>query len=351
MDIIGGKAQFKRVTRRILCVHTVDVILPFHRDDLFLRIAINSVLKSTNVAVRLILIDDRKESTPIVDLDSRITLRTGGVGYAAALNSALPFLQSDYVALMNSDDWSSPERLVKQISALNRSGKSFSICALKKFKGSRIVPALLGEFQGDSFDPRVLLLGAYGANATWLSTREAWIENVNFEDSLISDWLSSFMFLEKLAPIYVNENLYWYRQHATQTTSTESQQRESFRELLDEASLLAETLNVLDKDFEMNFRITAAPYSLVCLPERSELIAAWKYLGLLERLRITGAENLVLRRRFFVSLKLLQRGYLRFDTLTALLIGSIEIVSSVIRESLTRIPSELKNAKPELVQP
>lgn len=331
-------------------MQTVDVILPFHRDDLFLRIAINSVLGSREVNVRLILIDDRPHPTPIFDLDPHISLQTGGVGYAKALNSALPLLNSDYVALMNSDDWSSPDRFIKQIGAIERSGKDFAICALKKFKGSRIAPALMGEQQGDVYDPRVLLLGAYGANATWLSTRRAWIENVKFDESDISDWLSSFKILPKVSPVFVNEYLYWYRQHDKQTTNSESQRKNSFRDLLVQASNLANELNLFDEHFEMNFRITAAPYSLSGLPERWELLSAWTYLKSIRELQIPGAENLLIRRRFLLAFKLVQRLYLRLDIFAALLVGFIELMSSVVGERLTLIPEGLRSSNQESVK-
>jgi hypothetical protein len=251
---------------------------------------------------------------------------------------------------MNSDDWSSPDRFIKQISALERSGGDFSICALKKFKGFRISHALLGELHGDHYDPRVLLLGAYGANATWLSTRKAWIEKVKFEESDISDWLSSFRILPIVSPLYVNENLYWYRQHDEQTTNLESQRRESFRDLLIQASSLANALNLFDENFEMNFRVTAAPYSLNRLPGKLELISAWTYLKSVRELEIAGAENLLIRRRFLVAVKLLRRSYLRFDTLAALLLGAIELGTSIVGDIFTPIPQELRTAKQALVK-
>jgi glycosyltransferase involved in cell wall biosynthesis len=222
----------------------VDVILPFHRDDEFLRVAVDSILASQNVIVRLLLIDDRKIPIAISDLDCYIKVHTEGAGYAEAINSALPHLQSEYVALMNSDDWSSPDRLHKQILSLEKFDAELSICSLKKFEKNHVLPALLGEIETEILDSNILLLGAYGANATWLATSKVWKESVRFEKSNVSDWLTAMKMFNRFRTAYLNENLYWYRKHPNQITSSDFQKRNAHRDLLDEASKLAKNLHI-----------------------------------------------------------------------------------------------------------
>ena len=325
-------------------MHSVDVILPFHRDDGFLRIAINSILASQGVSVRILLIDDRVDSKPIPDLEHIIVSRTGGSGYATAINSAKPHLESEFVSLMNSDDWSSPTRLIKQITALKASRKNLSTCSLIKFRNSRIKPALLGDIAPLEYDPKVLILGAYGANATWVAERDTWIKHIFFEDSSISDWLTAMKIFPQLDIIHVNENLYWYRQHVDQITNSNSQQQATFHDLLDEASKIAKQLDLFDEEFEMNFRITALPYSLTVEPSKSQLLHAWRYLISLNALGIEGADNLILRRRFFVAVKLIQVRYLDFGTLNALITGGFDLLKSLVTSVVQQPPKILRDS-------
>ena len=328
--------------RRLRQVYTVDVILPFHRNDSYLRVAINSILASRDVTVRLLLIDDRKDRSVIPDLDPYIIHRTGGLGYAAALNSAVPYLESDFVALMNSDDWSNPSRLIKQISALENSQENFSICSLIKFKNSHLRPALLGEFDCQEYDSRVLLLGAYGANATWLARRKTWVTSIYFENSSVSDWLSAMKIFPGLKIISVNEKLYWYRQHTSQITKSAIQQSESFGDLLYEASKIAKKTDTYDENFEMNFRITAAPYSLSTRPSRVDLLASWRYLEKIDGLDVLGTKNLILRRRFIVAIQLAQSGYFNFCIIRSIIIGAIDLTVSGFSLIFHRPPRKLR---------
>lgn len=320
------------------------MILPFHRDDGYLRIAIDSILASQGVSVRLLLIDDRVNSSPIPDLEHYIVSRTGGSGYAAAINSAKPHLESDFVSLMNSDDWSSTTRLIKQITALKVSRKNLSTCSLVKFRKSHIRPALLGNFGPPEYDPNVLILGAYGANATWVAERNTWIKHISFEESSISDWLTAMKIFPQLDIIHVNEDLYWYRQHVDQITNSNSQQQAAFRDLLDEASKTAKQLGVFDEGFEMNFQITAVPYSLTVIPSKLQLLSAWRYLDSLNAASISGAENLILRRRFFVAIKLMRVRYLNFSTLRVLIIGGIDLVKSLVASVAQQPPKILRDS-------
>ncbi len=321
------------------------MILPFHRDDHFLRIAIKSILESEGVSVRLLLIDDRRNFSLIPDLDSHIVHRTGGLGYAGALNSAKPYLESEFVALMNSDDWSSPDRLVKQITELERREGDIAICSLAKFKSSRMIPALLGEYKSHDFDCRVLLLGAYGADATWLTRRDTWKSSFHFEESLVSDWLSAMKILPKLKVVSVDEKLYWYRQHTNQVTKMSIQQNEAFMDLLIEAAEIAKPAGLFDENFDMNFQITAAPYSLKTQPSKKDFLAAWKYLQVLESISIPGTSNLISRRKFLVAIRLAHSGYLNFSTVKSILAGALEIIYSTMKLLCQRPPRLLKEWK------
>jgi hypothetical protein len=257
----------------------------------------------------------------------------------------MPYLESEFVALMNSDDWSSPDRLFKQINELDRREGDIAICSLVKFKDSRLIPAFLGEFKSHEFDPRVLLLGAYGADATWLTKRDTWVACFHFEESLVSDWLSAMKILPKLRVVSVNEKLYWYRQHTNQVTKMSVQQNDAFMDLLLQAAEIAKPAGLFDEDFDMNFQITAAPYSLLTRPSKNEFLAAWKYLQVLETISISGTANLILRRKFLVAIRLAQAGYLNLGTARSILTGTLELIYSTLTLIFQRAPRLLRESK------
>ena len=317
------------------------MILPFHRDDIFLREAIRSVLSNKGVSVRLLLVDDRINPEFIPDLDAKIMLRTGGLGYAGAINSAKKLITSDYVALMNSDDWCAPDRFLRQINALSLSGCDLAICGMKKFKDKRLVTSMLGEIVGEEYDSRLLILGAYGANATWLSTKKTWMRFVHFEDSSISDWLSGLTFFSKINVVLVNQTLYWYRQHSLQITNELSQKTRGFHEIIDQASGIAVKLKIFDENFESNFRITAAPYSLSKNPDRGSLKNAWEYLKKIENANLPGASIILKRRKLYVSLRLLKLGYFNGETLLAMMNGGVELIFRFLIDRVGRVPKDL----------
>ncbi len=110
----------------------VDVLLPFHTLDRYFELALDSLAMSQNVNLRLILVDD----TPVQNFDpsnlisrySKIELvRTGGgQGYGVALREGSKFIESQAVALFNSDDLACAARFLNQLFALENADGSIT---------------------------------------------------------------------------------------------------------------------------------------------------------------------------------------------------------------------------------
>jgi glycosyltransferase involved in cell wall biosynthesis len=112
------------------CNISVSVIMPVHNSEAFLSEAIQSILDQTHTNFELVIVDDCSEDTSwtiaseFASRDSRIKLmrnqtnlgivKTRNIGYAHSNP------QYRYIAIMDSDDVSLPERLAKQISFLER---------------------------------------------------------------------------------------------------------------------------------------------------------------------------------------------------------------------------------------
>lgn len=107
----------------------VTILMPIYnvgKQEDFLAEAINSILAQTHSNWELICIDDKSSDNTATLLqafmakDKRIkyTLNQQAKGIAGALNTGIGLAQGEYIARMDSDDISHPERLAKQVSYL-----------------------------------------------------------------------------------------------------------------------------------------------------------------------------------------------------------------------------------------
>jgi glycosyltransferase involved in cell wall biosynthesis len=203
---------------------TVDVIISFHRDDGFLCEAVRSALNSKNVNIRIIAIDNRLMNSPIPMClkDPRIiNVACAEPGYAAALNSSLPYLKSEFIAFLNSDDLHSPERLRIQIDSLLESKSDVSICGIQKFSGKSQVRKKMGDIRVQKFYPQLLLLGFHYTNASWVIKRSVLPQSFHWRidiDHTFADWMffSDYLLKEDIKVDFVNSPLYFQRVHAGQ---------------------------------------------------------------------------------------------------------------------------------------
>ena len=104
----------------------VSVLLPVWNGEAFLEQAIDSVLGQTLSSFELIVIDDGSSdrSAAIAEgftsRDDRVrTLRRPHEGLSASLNAGIAAARGDYVARMDADDVSVPDRLQKQVEYLD----------------------------------------------------------------------------------------------------------------------------------------------------------------------------------------------------------------------------------------
>jgi hypothetical protein len=199
----------------------IDVLLPFHIENSDFYAAINSIQSSRGVKIRLILIDDRKEPKSLTNRpNSSTVINTFGAGYAGALNSAREQIHSPYTAIMNSDDLVHPDRFVIQIETLIDQDSQLCACGIQKFKNKKIIASQFGNLPtSGNLDRRVLLLGAYGVDATWCGKSDWWLKNLEFLDQKMSDWATGMEVSQKFDIYFCSEKLYYYRQHSNQTTA------------------------------------------------------------------------------------------------------------------------------------
>lgn len=102
----------------------ITVLLPVYNCELYIQMAVESILNQTFTDFDFLIIDDASTDATVSILkkfdDSRIQLIQKPVnsGYTNSLNSGLKLAKGEYIARMDGDDISYPERFAKQIAYL-----------------------------------------------------------------------------------------------------------------------------------------------------------------------------------------------------------------------------------------
>lgn len=104
----------------------ITILLPFRNEAATLDAAIASIAVQTCTTWELLLIDNASTdegasiARPWIDRDHRIrVLQEPRIGIAHALNTGLAHSKGQYIARMDADDVSHPERLAKQVAYLD----------------------------------------------------------------------------------------------------------------------------------------------------------------------------------------------------------------------------------------
>ncbi len=114
------------MTLPLVSVPLVSVVLPVRDGAAFVAEAIGSILTQTLDAFELLVVDDgSRDATPAIigglaARDRRIRVLTQpSLGLVPALNRGLAEARGPYVARMDADDLAMPERLARQVAALD----------------------------------------------------------------------------------------------------------------------------------------------------------------------------------------------------------------------------------------
>jgi glycosyltransferase involved in cell wall biosynthesis len=109
----------------------VSVVVPCHRPDAIeLRTAVDSVLRQTHGNLEVLLVDDASgadtqglfEEVAASDPRIRVLRQPVNAGSYAARNRALGEARGEFIAFQDSDDWSHPRRLERQLQPLRSAG-------------------------------------------------------------------------------------------------------------------------------------------------------------------------------------------------------------------------------------
>ena len=124
----------------------VSVLMPVYNCELYIREAVDSILNQTFADFEFIIIDDCSSDATVSIIksfnDSRINLiiKPENTGYTNSLNYGLSIAKGKYIARMDGDDISLPERFAKQIVFLENN-LEYVLCgtALKVINQEKII--------------------------------------------------------------------------------------------------------------------------------------------------------------------------------------------------------------------
>jgi glycosyltransferase involved in cell wall biosynthesis len=103
----------------------VSVIMPVYNGEKYIREAIDSILAQAFSDFELIIIDDNSTDNTIAIIrsyiDARLILKQNAhnLGSSMTRNVGINESRGEYIAFLDSDDWSFPSRLQKQVKFLN----------------------------------------------------------------------------------------------------------------------------------------------------------------------------------------------------------------------------------------
>lgn len=113
----------------------ISVVTAVYNDEKYIRKSVESILQQTYNTFEFIIVDDGSNDNTlsiireIAKSDNRIIILTQqNAGAAAARNLAINSATGKYIAIQDSDDISSPERLQKQLNQLLKSDGNLISC-------------------------------------------------------------------------------------------------------------------------------------------------------------------------------------------------------------------------------
>ncbi len=203
----------------------VSVILPAFNAEKFIEASVSSILNQSYRNIELIAIDDgsRDRTLEIIEkfsFDRRLKIITReNRGLIATLNEAIGIASGDYIARMDADDFSHPERLQIQLSLIESTGADVVGSAIKTFGFCR--PSISLYPTTDSAAKFQLLFNTCFAHPCIFSRRQIFEENLYDQNHKFIEDYELWTRMASRGAIFINspEVLLNYRKTLGQATT------------------------------------------------------------------------------------------------------------------------------------
>lgn len=206
----------------------LSVIMSTYNDSQYIRESIDSILDQTFRDFEFIIIDDASTDNTVEIIrsytDDRIKLiiNEENQGLTKNLNKALTYVTGEYIARMDGDDISLPERFAKQVAYLDNHKDVYLIgCAVKSFGASDLIWLL----PDDSEELRVrMLIRPVFAHPSFMFRKKLIDEGFRYDETFRT--AQDYDFASRVAKVHkigrVQDILMKYRVHDKQISSTSS---------------------------------------------------------------------------------------------------------------------------------
>jgi glycosyltransferase involved in cell wall biosynthesis len=202
-----------------------SVIIPNYNKERYVAAAIRSVLAQTISEIEVIVVDDGStddSARRIADVaaeDQRVRYhrRSGRLGAGAARNLGIRMAKGDLIALLDSDDLYSPDKLEKQLQCLGGSRETVVYCDWWRIdgNGNQLPPFKRGHLKKSGMVFGELLVDSLGINTNLLVPRACFDAVGPYDESLrySEDHDMVLRLSRRFKFKYLDEKLYGYRVH------------------------------------------------------------------------------------------------------------------------------------------
>ena len=222
----------------------VSVVVPCYNHEQFVDAALRSVAEQNYPRLEIIFIDDISKDRSLevarqtlgrTEISSRlervqIIRNDANLGAARTINKGMALAAGDYLAILNSDDFFGPTRFSRIIAAMEsaQTGFGFSRVVPIDHRGVRMplkaLPAMLDQIRNQDMFPAVFPAVSFGffaenmaiSTGNFVFTRKVWETAGPFRNlAYLHDYDFALAAILECEPVYVPEDLYFYRLHGT----------------------------------------------------------------------------------------------------------------------------------------
>ncbi|QDO93693.1 glycosyltransferase family 2 protein [Formosa sediminum] len=211
----------------------VSVIIPLYNASEFLNETIHSVLNQSYTNIEIIIIDDNSTDDSFdkaleYQSDKVFVKSNKGKGACAARNYGFELSSGDYIQFLDADDVLSPDKIEKQVEALNGSRTELAVCNTVHFSGKLEEGKCVDQpYLYSTTKPEEFFINLWGGNtlpmhmvqtSAWLTPRNLINKFGLWNETLAKDQDGEFFArvgLHSSGIIYVPEIKNYYRKHNT----------------------------------------------------------------------------------------------------------------------------------------
>lgn len=205
----------------------ISVIIPAYNSENTIEIAIQSILDQTYSNLELIICDDGSQDRTLELIKSfkddriKILLNEHNLGNLLTTNKLLESCQGDFIALQDADDYSSKDRLEKQISKIKEKNVDLVSSSVGLVFKNRVMRVIRNPEYPLNFMNRIQVPIIWGA---CLFKKEIYKNIGGFDLVFNRIGAADYNWLQRASINYnfynIQEVLYFYRQHGSSFTKS-----------------------------------------------------------------------------------------------------------------------------------